>query len=74
LATINELVTRYKDGQLDFDALLAKVPTLDWGKRHVEADGEIWWDGDSTVGDVDALWYENTLTDEERDAILKLIP
>ena len=74
MATISELVTRYKQGGLPFDELLAQVPTLNWGKRHEEADGEIWWDGENTVGDVDALWYENTITDEEREAILAAIP
>lgn len=74
MAKIAELVTKYKQGELKFDALLAEVPKLQWGKRHVEADGEIWWDGENTVGDVDVLWYENTITDEEREAILAQIP
>lgn len=74
MATIVELVTRYKQGELTFDALLAEVPSLKWGQRHVEADGEIWWDGENTVSDVDILWYENTINDAEREAILALVP
>jgi hypothetical protein len=74
MATIAELVTQYKQGEMDLNALLTLVPTLEWGKRHEEADGEIWWDGENTVGDVDVLWYENTITDEEREAILSVIP
>lgn len=74
MAKIAELVTQYKQGELDLNALLILVPTLEWGQRHVEADGEIWWDGENTVADVDVLWYENTITDDEREAILAQIP
>lgn len=74
MAKIAELVTKYKQGDMTFDELLSAVPTLEWGTRHEEADGEIWWDGENTVGDVDVLWYENTITDEEREAILSVIP
>ena len=74
LAKIGELVARYKVGELSFDALLAEVPNLQWGRKHVDADGEIWWDGENTAGDVDILWYENDITDEERAAILSRIP
>jgi hypothetical protein len=74
MATIAELVTQYKQGEIDFNAVLSAVPALEWGKKHVEADGEIWWDGENTLGDVDVLWYENAITDEEREAILNVIP
>lgn len=74
MKTINELIQDYKQGRTDFDTVLAEVPKLKWGTKHVEADGEIWWDGDNTVGDVDILWYENTITDDERLAILNLVP
>lgn len=71
---IAELVTKYKQGDMDLSALLTLVPTLEWGARHEEADGEIWWDGENTVGDVDVLWYENIITDAERESILNAIP
>lgn len=74
MTKINELVSRYRQGELTFDAVLAAVPEMQWGTRHEEPDGEIWWDGESTVGDVDVLWYENEITDEERAAILAAIP
>lgn len=74
MATIVELISKYKQGEVPFDDVLTAVPTLQWGQRHEEADGEIWWDGDNTVGDVDSLWYENEITDDERDRILDLIP
>jgi hypothetical protein len=74
MAKIAELVAQYKQGEMDLNALLVLVPTLEWGTRHEEADGEIWWDGENTVGDVDVLWYENTITDDEREAILSVIP
>lgn len=74
MAKIAELVTRYKQGEITFDDVLEAVPTLEWGTRHEEGDGEIWWDGENTAGDVDVLWYENTITDDEREAILSRIP
>lgn len=74
MAKIADLVTQYKQGDMDWTALLTLVPTLEWGTRHEEADDEIWWDGESAVGDVDVLWYENVITDAEREAILAAIP
>lgn len=74
MTKITELVARYKAGTLEFDALLEIVPTLQWGTRHEGPDGEIWWDGENTVGDVDVLWYENAINDDERKAIFAAIP
>lgn len=74
MTKIAELVAKYKDGGLTFDALLDLVPTLQWGTRHKEADGEVWWDGENVAGDVDILWYENIIDDAEREAILSRIP
>lgn len=73
MAKIAELVAKYKQGDMDLNALLVQVPTLEWGTRH-EENGEIWWDGENTVGDIDILWYENAITDDEREAILSVIP
>jgi hypothetical protein len=74
MATIVELVTRYKQGELTFDAVLAEVPALTWGQRHKEDDGEIWWEGPNNVIDVEVLWFEDIITEEERTAILSRIP
>lgn len=71
---ITELVARYKQGEISFEDVLAAVPGLEWGTRHEEVDGEIWWDGDNVVGDVDILWFEGVITDEERETILNKIP
>lgn len=73
MKTINELIQAYKQGQIDFATVLVETPKLQWGTKHVEADGEIWWDGDNTVGDVDILWYESVITDDEREAIMEAI-
>lgn len=72
--TITELLAAYRSGELEFSDVLTAVPELTWGTRHEEADGEIWWDGENTVADVDLLWYEGYLTDTERDAVLNAIP
>lgn len=74
MATIVELVTSYKQGEMSFEAVLAEVPTLKWGKRHKEDDGEIWWGGPNNVIDVEVLWFENIITEDERTAILSRIP
>lgn len=74
MAKIAELVTKYKQGDMDLSTLLTLVPTLEWGTRHEEADGEIWWSGENTVGDVEILWYEDIITDAERESILNAIP
>lgn len=74
LTKITELVTKYKEGELSLDELIRIVPSLEWGTRHKEADGEIWWDGENTVGDIDILWYENVINDDERKAILDAVP
>lgn len=74
MAKIAELVTKYKQGEMDFDALLAEVPTLEWGQRHEAADGEIWVTGENTVGDVEVLWFDEIITEDERTAILNAIP
>lgn len=71
---IAELVTRYKNGEITFEEVLSAVPGLQWGTRHEEADGEIWWDGDNTVADVGVLFFEGIITDEERRAIINKIP
>lgn len=68
MSKIADLVDLYKNGEIDFESLLAVVPTLEWGTRR-EENGEIWWEGENTVGDVDILWYENVISDEEREAI-----
>lgn len=72
--TITELLAGYRSRELEFSDVLNAVPKLDWGQRHEEVDGEIWWDGENTVGDVDLLWYEGYITDEERESIVNLIP
>lgn len=74
MAKIAELVEKYKRGEMDFDALLAQVPTLEWGTRHEEADGEVWVEGENKVVDVEALWFDEVITEEERTAILTAIP
>lgn len=74
LPPIAELVMQLKNGEMTLEEVVEKVPSLDWGVRHEEVDGEIWWDGENTVGDVDILWYENVITDEERKAILNAVP
>lgn len=71
---IKELTEEYKSGRIDFSLLLKMVPTLEWGTRHEGTDGEIWWEGENTVGDVDILWYDSIITDEERLAIMEAIP
>lgn len=72
--TITELLAGYRSGELEFSDVLNAVPMLVWGTRHEEVDGEVWWDGENTVADVDLLWYEGYLTDEERKAVLNAIP
>lgn len=74
MATIVELVTRYKQGEMTFAAVLAEVPSLKWGQRHEEPDGEIWWEGPNKVIDVEALWFDDIITQDERTAILSRIP
>jgi hypothetical protein len=74
MAKIAELVTKYKHGDMDLNALLALVPTLEWGTRHEEADGEIWWSGENTIADVGVLYFENIINLDERRAILNAIP
>lgn len=71
---IKELTEEYKSGRIDFSLLLKMVPTLEWGTRHEGIDGEIWWEGENTVGDVDILWYDSIITGEERLAIMDAIP
>ena len=73
LTKITDLVKKYKSGEIGFDEVIRCVPFLEWGSRHEEADGEIWWDGENTVGDVDILWYENVINDDERKAIMDAI-
>lgn len=72
ITKIGALVEKYKAGEMDFDEVIRRVPGLEWGTRHEEA-GEIWWEGENTVGDVDILWYEGTLTDTEREEILSAL-
>jgi hypothetical protein len=74
MAKISELVTQYKQGEMDFNALLALVPTLEWGTRHQGEDGEIWVTGENKVVDVEVLWFHNIITEEERTAIIRAIP
>lgn len=74
MTKIAELVTQYREGEITFDALLTAVPTLEWGQRHEEVDGEIWWEGENTVADVGVLYFESLITDEERQAIVNAIP
>lgn len=71
---ITELVARYKQGEISFEDVLTAVPGLEWGTRHEEVDGEIWWDGDNTVADVGVLFYQGILTWEEHRAIINQIP
>jgi hypothetical protein len=73
MAKIAELVTKYRQGEIDFTALLAEVPTLEWGTRHIAADGEIWWTGENTIADVEVLNYKGLITEEERVAIFNAI-
>lgn len=68
------MIEEYRVGQITFDSLLALVPTLEWGIKREGIDGEIWWEGENTVGDVDFLWYLALINDEERLAILNAIP
>lgn len=74
MTKITELVEKYKRGEMDFDALIAEVPTLEWGTRHEAADGEIWVTGENTVVDVETLWFDEVITEAERTAILNAIP
>ena len=69
ITKIGVLVEKYKAGEIAFDELLQRVPGLEWGTRHEAPDGEIWWSGENTVGDVDILWYDNIINDAERKAI-----
>ena len=73
MAKIAELVAKYKQGEMSFDALLAEVPSLEWGKRHEAADGELWVTGENSVADVEVLWYDEVITEDERTAILNAI-
>lgn len=71
--SITELAAAYKTGELTFNDVLEAIPQLTWGQRHEEVDGEVWWDGENTVADVDLFWYEGYFTDDERDAIMNAI-
>lgn len=74
ITRIKNLTEEYKSGRITFAFLLKMVPTLEWGTRHEGIDGEIWWEGENTVGDVDILWYSGIITSEERLAIMDAIP
>lgn len=74
MTKIRELVKQYKAGELEFEALLEIVPTLNWAVERETSDGEIWFDGENTVASVDAMCFENEITQEEKRAIFAAIP
>lgn len=74
MSPIASLIWRNRHGHISFDDLLKQVPLLQWAVRREESDGEVWWDGENSVGDIDLLWYEDIITDDEREAIIAAIP
>lgn len=74
MTKITELVEQYKRGELDFEAVIAAVPTLEWGTRHQGEDGEIWVTGANKVVDVEVMLFDGEITEEECIAILNAIP
>lgn len=74
MTKITELVEQYKRGEMDFEAVVAAVPTLEWGTRHQGEDGEIWVTGANKVVDVEVMWFNGDITEEERTAIINAIP
>jgi hypothetical protein len=74
MTKITELVEAYKAGKMDFADVIAAVPTLEWGTRHQGEDGEIWITGENKVVDVEVLWFDEIITEEERTAIINAIP
>lgn len=73
MTKITELVEKYRNGEMDFAAVLTEVPKLEWQTRHVTSDGEIWWTGENTIADVDVMKFEGLITEAERMAIFNAI-